>query len=592
MTGHEPNINALWAALLIEELVRQGVSDFCISPGSRSTPLTVAAANNDRAESIVHFDERGAAFHALGIARATGRPVACICTSGTAAANYLPAVIEAAQSFVPLILITADRPPELIDTGANQAILQDGLFRAYTRWGATLPCPATAIDPAFVLTTAAHAVHRSWGPAAGPVHLNCQFREPLAPAPSGETWKAYLAPITKWLQEHSRPPYTAATNTKQSLASNEQMSLAMRLRRIKRGVIVAGQLDNYHESAAVERLAKSWGWPLLPDITSGLRLGNPGSMTLAHYDALLLSARFQSRLAPEAVVHFGGPVVSKRLQQFLADFAPSFHLRIADHPMRHDPVHRVTQRIQADIVRFCEWAADTVVTSSDSAWFEPLLHAQGRIRSTLEVHEATASGLDEAIIARIVARQIPNGHSLFVGNSMPIRDMDSYAGPEGAPARVFANRGASGIDGNLSTIAGIARGLGKPLTAVLGDLTVLHDLNGLALLRGLETPVTLVVPNNDGGGIFNFLPIAEHASVFERYFGTPHGMDFSHAAAQFGLTHRRASSAKELAEAYRHATAHRLHTLIEVPIERAANTMAHRALQDAIVEAVEEALKP
>ena len=590
MTGHEPNINALWAALLIEELVRQGVTAFCISPGSRSTPLTVAAANNERTECVVHFDERGAAFHALGIARATGRPAACICTSGTAVANYLPAAVEAAQSFVPLILITADRPPELIDTGANQAILQRGIFGEYARWETTLPCPTTEIDPAFVLTTAAHASQRARGPIAGPVHINCQFREPLAPTPSGEPWDAYLSPVSRWQSDEARAPFTAPTQTKLGIASDEQQRLALRLRKAQRGLLVVGQLADAMETASVEQLARAWGWPVLPDITSGLRLGKASRGTLAHYDALLLSARFQGRLAPDAVVHIGGPSVSKRLQQFLDDFAPPLYLRVAGHPMRHDPHHRVTQRITVDIPRFCEWAVNGVETKPDKAWLDPLSTADARIHSTLEVHEATAANLDEIVIARTVARLIPNSHALFLGNSMPIRDMDSYAGTGGAPARVYANRGASGIDGNLATIAGIARGLGRPVSAVIGDLAVLHDLNALALLKDVDTPVILVVPNNDGGGIFNFLPIAAHESVFEPYFATPHGMQFEHAAAQFGLSYRRAADAASLADAYRHAAGHKLHTLIEAPIERAANTTAHRLLQGAIVDAAEEAL--
>lgn len=590
MIGAEPNLNALWAGLLIEELVRQGVSNFIVSPGSRSTPLTVAAATNPRAACVVHFDERGAAFHALGLARATGRPAACICTSGTAVANYLPAVVEAAQSFVPLIMITADRPPELLDTGANQAILQAGLFRSYARWEATLPCPTEAIDPGFVLTTAAHAAERARMPAPGPVHLNCQFREPLAPTGAGGPWDEYLRPVHTWRTQQPGHPFTAHAHTKTALASDDAQRLALRLRGIERGIIVAGQLDDPMEVAAVERLAKAWGWPLLPDITSGLRLRTQVRAALPHYDALLLSARFQGRLAPQAVVQVGGPIVSKRLQQFLTEFAPPVFVRVADHPMRVDPGHRHTMRIQADVARFCEWASGAVPATVDTPWLQRLLGAQGRIHTTLEVYEATAAALDEVYLARIVARRIPAGHALFLGNSMPIRDMDSYAGTDGNAARVFANRGASGIDGNLATIAGIARGLGQAVTGIVGDLAVLHDLNSLALLRELDTPVTLVVPNNDGGGIFHFLPIAEQEAVFERYFATPHGMTLEHAAAQFGIAYHRAGAPPALTEAYSSATVERRHTLIDVPIDRSANTAAHRALQRALVEAIEESL--
>src|SRR6056297_2674832 len=328
--------NRLWADLLVEELVRGGVGLFCLAPGSRSTPLTVAVGSNPRAKHLIHFDERGTAFAALGYARATGRPAAWITTSGTAVANGLPAVVEASVDRVPLLLLTADRPPELRDTGANQTIPQPNLFGEYVRWRFDLPTPTPAIDPAFVLTTADQALHRAMGPPAGPVHLNCMFREPLAPDPP-DIPAEMPDGLQRWAS--SDGPYTRYEMPSR-VTPDDVRAFTDRLRAVERGLIVAGRFATRAEGAAAARLAETLGWPLLPDIGSQARLVD-SHVACPFYDQVLGSTAFAEAHAPEAVVHLGGRSTSKRLAQFVARSRPHTLAVVRDDPFRFDSDHRV-----------------------------------------------------------------------------------------------------------------------------------------------------------------------------------------------------------------------------------------------------------
>lgn len=583
MTAPAENLNQLWAGLIVEELVRHAVTVFCLSPGSRSTPLAIALARHKSAETHVHFDERGAAFHALGVAKASSVPVALVCTSGTAAANYLPAVVEAAQSQTPLILLTADRPPELVDCGANQTIDQVKLFADYVRWQHLLPCPDAAVPPQAVLTAVGQAVYRAWRAPMGPVHINCPFREPLepAPVPYPADYDAALAP---W--RAARRPYTAYPLPKLALDTAQQRRIQLAVDQAERGLLVVGQLRNAVEMHAVAALADALGWPAFPDIASGLRLGTARKPFVHHYDQLLLGEAFRGRMQPDAVIHIGGPIVSKRLQQALAAAAPRDYIRVADHPFRSDPAHNATLRVEADIARFSDALALAVRCEPQPhaaqwcAWSETVARKlDGAMRD---------DAIDEARLARMLSRHVPGSAILYLGNSMPIRDMDMYGAADGAQMRIAANRGASGIDGNIATIAGWAQATQALTVGVIGDLAALHDLNSLALLRRTPQPVVLVVINNDGGGIFEYLPIARQADVFERYFATPHGFRFADAARQFGLGYARVESLSAAAEAFQSAAAEGVTTVIEAAVDRKANAAAHRALQETIRAEVEK----
>ncbi len=585
---HAPNANHLWAALLVEELVRQGVHHFVVAPGSRSTPLAAAVAQNPRAQAHVHIDERGGAFLALGIGRATGMPAAWITTSGTAVANGLPAAVEADAAGVPLLLVTADRPPELRDTGANQTIRQPPLFASVARWSTDLAPPTPEVDPAYVLTTAAHAVARARGLHPGPVHLNCPFREPLAPV-ENETgalpkhlraWASGNAPYTETIQTHTAPAPDALATAALSAC--------------KRVLLVAGQGA---DAAACRRAAAATGWVLLADALSGAReagMGDAGSASGARgtardpsfYDLALASPAFAAAHVPDAVVHVGARPTSKRLQA-LIDRAP-LAVRISPEAGRLDPAHRVTHRIAADSGPALDALVAIVTSAPEAGWREAWVAASGAVE-TVVADELSGDEITEPRVARTVAALAPE--ALVVAASMPIRDVDSFGQPT---APVFANRGASGIDGTVATASGVARGLGATTVLLIGDLALLHDLNSLALLHS-GPPVVVVAVNNDGGGIFHFLPIAPGSAAsaslapeaFEPFFGTPHGLGFAPAAEMFGLAYHAPQTAPAFERAFEAALASGASALIEVRTDRHANAALHRAITARCAAAVD-----
>jgi len=577
-------MNRLWGELVVEELVRCGVTRFCLSSGSRSTPLTVAVAEHPRAEAVMHYDERGAAFFALGCARGSGKPAALVCTSGTAAANYLPAAVEASNAQVPLVVLTADRPPELVDTGANQTIRQTGLYRNFVRWEHALPCPTPDVAPATLLTAIDHAVHQAQGPPAGPVHVNCPFREPLiADCPDG-MHSEYLSSVARW--KAAQGPYTTYDRPQPPAPSQSggQVPLSMEAKRVG---LVVGCLGSPADRASVRSLAEAAGWPVLADVTSGLRLGAGEVPVLVHYDSLLQSPSLARELRFDAVIHVGGAVTSKRLLEHFRRDPPAEYIHVAAHGVRYDPASCVSRRIVANIPEFCRHLTATATPQVDAKWTTRLQGASKLVARMLDEFANESNTLSEPLLSRILSRDCPADHALFLGNSMPIRDMDAFAASDGSAAPVFANRGASGIDGNVATAAGIATGANSPVTAVLGDLAVLHDLNSLSLLRKAPKPVVLVVVNNDGGGVFHFLPIAGYPEVFEPYFATPHGLRFERAAQMFGLAYASPKTAAEFREAYRELANGNAPGLIEIDTDREENHRLHLRLQAQIVAVLE-----
>jgi 2-succinyl-5-enolpyruvyl-6-hydroxy-3-cyclohexene-1-carboxylate synthase len=588
MISDAPNLPRLWADLLIEELLRSGVGLFCLASGSRSTPLVSAIAGNPRARErvLMHYDERGTAFAAVGYARATGLPAAWITTSGTAVANGLPAVVEASVDDVPVILLNADRPPELRDTGANQTIDQPGIFGSYVRWSFDLPAPDLRIDPAMVLTTTDQAVHRARRLPAGPVHLNVPFREPLAPAPDEEDRTDYLSGLSRWLE--SDAPYTTYPNPRPVADAG---ALYRELRSAQHGLLIAGRLGSTAERKSVLRLADALGWPLLPDIASGLRLGGEAPKRVAYYDLMLADESFAAH-APEAVLHVGGRLVSKRLQQLVSRTAPDPYAVVHASPARFDPDHRVTHNFETDVAKFCDELTNLARQKPprpDESWARSWTRASEKAGEELERALPEGGALSEPLASRTVSRLAPEGWGLFLASSMPVREADTYADQEGAALEVATNRGASGIDGTVASAAGFVRGLGRPAAFVIGDLALLHDLNSLAMLRSLPHPLVVVAINNDGGGIFSFLPVAEHREIFEPYFGTPHGLAFENAAEMFGLHYERPTDGESFARSFREARERRSSTLIEVRTDRDANLALHRELQRRISKALPDA---
>jgi 2-succinyl-5-enolpyruvyl-6-hydroxy-3-cyclohexene-1-carboxylate synthase len=571
-------MNQLWGYLIVEELVRNGVDYFVISPGSRSTPLTVAVARNAKASHTICIDERAAAFHAIGYARATTKPAVLICTSGTAAANYLPAVIEAATDNLPLIILSADRPPELRHTGANQTINQVNLYGTYPTWQFDLPCPTAEINPAVVLTTIDLAVSRARQSPGGVIHLNCMFREPLAPTAEPVEIPASL---TNWHERNG--VYTSYAQKLNTASESQIQQLATHIiDPIFRGVLIVGQLKDPASYHWVVKLAERLNWAIFADIQSGLRLRRDLPTLVHYFDRLLLIDEAIKPKTFDIIIQIGSRIVSAGLLKWLAKYPPTNYVMVLDNGDRDDPNHHVTLRIESDISLFCQQLLSTGFECQPSIWVRQLRSTSQNIGLIVADFLNGQEILTEPWIARTISELIPAYHGLWIANSMPIRDLDMYGSEYTNNPRIGTNRGTSGIEGSIAAATGFAVGLKAPVTAIVGDLSALHDLNSLALLGRNLYPVIVVIINNDGGGIFSFLPIAKSTDVFESYFGTPHGLEFSHAARMFGLDYYHPQNQTEFIDKYTQALANNRSTIIEIKTDRQANWQLHQDLNKKI----------
>ncbi len=584
MPMKEQNINLLWTTLMIEELVRLGCDEFVICPGSRSAPLTVAAARHPKTQTRIVNDERAAAYWALGYAQATGQPACVITTSGTAAANLLPAVTEASNDHIPLLLLTADRPPELLDAGANQAIAQSGLFGRHVRWQNDMPCPTDQIDPAYVLTTVDQAVYRSVTGRPGPVHLNCAFREPLV----GKANVSVPASLCAW--QGSASAHTTCVMPRSALNEAKAAEVRSLLEQTRRGLLFVGRLNNDDERGAVQVLMASLNWPVYADLASGLRLSSPGTHMIRYFDQALLSDAFKEACCAETVLHIGGRIVSKRVGLLLAEQRPVQFIQMVSHPDRQDASHRVTHRLQGDITEMVSQIKPHTKTSQDVAYTD-LFDESARVCDRLIAqHIAEDIALTEPYVARRISELIPEGGGLFVSNSMPVRDMDIYGTHHRGHVHVGLNRGASGIDGVLATATGFSQGHATMTTVLIGDLALLHDLNSLMLAARSGFPIVIVVINNHGSGIFQFLPIAEHTDVFEDYFVTPHNISFDGVASDFGVTYHKPDTKSAFDQAYTSAVQAQTTSLIEVVTDSQQSFDLRKKMKQAMLTHFSETL--
>lgn len=524
---------------------------------------------------IVHTDERGAAFYAVGRAKATRNPVALICTSGTAAANYLPAVVEASYSCTPLIVLTADRPVELQDTGSNQTIDQANIYARFVRFNFDLPAPSDDTLPEFVLTTIDQAVYRSRRSPSGPVHINCRFAEPLTlhndDSITEETsrrlrhWKESDTPYTTYNLSRSVPDESLLDNVRSRLVSS------------KSGMIVVGGLSSSDDTDCIHELAANLRMPLVACVSSGMRFGRErydGLITC--HDLFLRCSGFVERYSPDFILHLGGPVVSKHLMEYICESRADYVV-VNDTPFRQDPVHSVTMRIEANPADFCHSIAD-IKTAKQSELLTPFISADKLCQDLVSELHVAPEFSNELQIVSAVLDSLPDRCGLFLANSMPIRDADACGLVSNRSVVVAVNRGASGIDGNIATAAGFAAGAGRPTVALVGDLAFLHDLNSLSLISRSKVPITVVVINNNGGGIFSMLPVSEYDIHFEKLFGTPHDLTFKKAAKLFDLEYFKPDSPADLRECCNDSFASGRSAVIEVCTDRRTNASEHRKL--------------
>ncbi len=585
------NRNLLWASILADELVRCGVRHVVVSPGSRSTPLAVAFSEQPEIKVHSVLDERAAAFFALGIGKASGMPAVAVCTSGTAAANYFPAIIEASESHVPLIVMTADRPHELRDSGANQTIDQVKLYGNYVRWFVDVAPPhANPEDRTlrYLRTTVDRAVAASQGSNGGPVHLNIPFEKPLEPvviaedvpesvvASLGAQGRMDQLPMTVF------PPKWASTTE----IGQKAYQFAERLEGHGRGLILVGagcEMD----SGVLAWLSQMMGYPVLADALSGVRYGSsPSNSVLTGYETFL-NGMFVQQMEPKVIIQFGDEPISASLLQFLGSQQTARRIFISESGSWEDEFHLASDCIEADASDLIAAFRD-LVNAGDFApapcpeWLSLFQQAeritQEETRSLLD-REAVEGG-----ILRDVIDALPKDAVLFVGNSGVVRHLDQFVPAQSKRLHVYANRGASGIDGNIASALGVSEGIDQPAVLVIGDVALYHDLNSLHLIRRLNIPLVIVCINNNGGGIFHRLPIAEYDPPFRDLFVTPHGLTFEYAAAMFDLPYTLAQMGEEFRGVFKSALESGEPHLIEVPSDAAVFEQQRRELMDTVAE--------
>jgi 2-succinyl-5-enolpyruvyl-6-hydroxy-3-cyclohexene-1-carboxylate synthase len=550
------DVTQSFAATFVDELAAQGVDFACISPGSRSAPLAIALQRHPKIRVFVHIDERSGSFFGVGLAKGTGKPVVLLCTSGTAAAEFHPAVVEASHSRTPLIVLTADRPPELRDVGANQAIDQQHLYGTAVRWFFD---PGTPVESASGPRQWRRLAARAYAEAAsGPVHINLPFREPLVPPP-GEL-PAALGTAGQAISAGRNLPTPGQVTT-----------LASALQRAQRPLIVAGEMrDGDRLAPALARL----GLPVLAEPSSQLRRAETGA-AVESYEALL-RAGWSLQHGPDLVVSLGGAPTSKVLSAWLAAASAPTFLIDPDHLWR-DP-DQVASHVMA-----CDPQAllEALPAMDRNAWREEWMSAGKRATAAIAA-TFVSTPLHEGHIVRALAARLPDNGQVFVGSSMPIRAVDSFWPYAKTQQRFYGNRGASGIDGLVSSGLGLAAGRSNvPTALLLGDLSVYHDMNGLLALRRHGLRATIVVCDNNGGGVFNFLPQAQHQDIFEELFATPLGLDFAQVARLYDLVYSPVTDRSGLEPALVDALAAQTPTLVVVKFKREDSVNGHRACWEA-----------
>ncbi|MDQ6600036.1 2-succinyl-5-enolpyruvyl-6-hydroxy-3-cyclohexene-1-carboxylic-acid synthase [Bacillus salipaludis] len=520
--SHQESLTAYIAAF-VSELVLSGITDVVVSPGSRSTPMAMVIAEHPDLKLHIHVDERSAAFFALGIAKASNRPVAILCTSGTAAANYYPAIVEARYARVPLLVLTADRPHELRNVGAPQAIDQIHLYGHHVKWFSEMALPEKNDEVIrYARTVCARAAAIATQAPAGPVHLNFPFREPLIPKLNDELFHLTERPNG----------YVNVLNGDVTIDDEQFKAIALLLEENEKGIIVCGNIGDKDFAKNVTKLAETLNYPILVDPLSQLRSGKHNQEHIIEaYDTFLRNEDAKNNLKPDIVIRFGAMPVSKALTIFLKENHNALQFVIDSGGGWRDPAALTTNMIYCKESTFCKKLASSVERKSTTSF----LDSWKRVNQLTKDHMGMirdAAELSEAKLFSQLADILPEGATLFVGNSMPIRDLDSFFLNNDKSITIMANRGANGIDGTVSTALGAALYL-KPLYLVVGDLTFFHDLNGLLAAKLHEIDIQILVINNNGGGIFSFLPQSEHSTHFELLFGTPIDLDFEYAVKMY-----------------------------------------------------------
>ncbi len=542
------NTNSLWASVAVETLYRLGLQTAILCPGSRSTPLTFAFATHPKIESLPVLDERSAAFFALGCAKRQHRPVVLVCTSGTAGANFYPAVIEAYESGIPLLVFTADRPPELRDCASGQTIDQQKLYGGFTKHYSELAVPIADINLlAYLRQTLVSAWGRAIASFPGPIHFNAPFRDPLPPLADGTT--------DHLLETLDAQKFFAAVMPPSGAINIAQVPVED-WRACPQGIIIAGpaspaQPQDYCQS--VSHLSQQLGWPVLAEGLSPLR--NYHSLNdglVSAYDAILRSPKSAALLVPKMVIQLGPLPISKVLRQWLQTHRPQRWIIGSQRNL--DPLHGPTQQLTTElsqVIASVGSISSTAISTGKkrvvSDYAQGWIDSERSVRQTLDHCLAKETNLVESKVVWLLSQHLPEGTPLFIANSMPVRDVEYFWAPNDKRIQPFFSRGANGIDGTLSTAMGVTHH-NRPTVSLAGDLAFLHDTNGLLNVSKLVGHLTVIVINNNGGGIFEMLPVAQFEPEFEEYFATPQQVNIGALCKAYGVEHRLVSSIETFVE--------------------------------------------
>ena len=536
--------NTQWGSLIVEELTRLGICHFCIAPGSRSTPLVAAIARHPKAQSHIFIDERSAAFFALGLGKYSNKPAVMVTTSGSAMTHAYPAVIEAEAHRIPLLLFSADRPPELRNSGANQTIDQNKLFGDHVEFFVDLPCPSPHFSAQNLVSLIDHAVSRTHN---GPVHINCMFRKPLDPQPTPlpDLWSDD-GPYSKIETPHSQTDWRVPDH--------------------KRAILVIGMLNNKTDQEHALRIAQTSQCPIFCDAASGIRLSNL-SNAIYPIDAVVLFDIQHPTFTPDLVVHLGGTFVSKYLPQWLATQQCPI-VQISPSP-RRTQIHKHTHIVAS--------------VPHDIGILAHPAHAQ-QLQKQIEetITKTCGEVLCEPSIIRTCTQSLPKETSLFISNSMPVRDLNRFARTEHTWIRTGINRGASGIDGIVATAAGWTIASQNPAVLVIGDLASIHDIGSLLQLSTRKIPLLVCIINNGGGGIFSFLPIAQEEDIFEDYFATAHKTTIALVTRAMGIPSFCVETLSDFQHALLRFYKHPRFSVLEIHTDRTENHRIHQQLNHAI----------
>lgn len=568
-----------FVATFVDELVHSGVTHAVICPGSRSTPLAMLLGAHPDMKIWMNVDERSAGFFALGLAKAKKAPAVLLCSSGTASANFYPAIIEARYARVPLIVLTADRPHELRGVGAPQAIDQIKMYGENVKWFLEMPVPDSSDQMlAFIRSMARRSVKTAQQVPHGPVHLNFPFREPLIPNVREDgLWTSGKAGSSIQKPSHY------------DIDMTDIERVAEFLKKANRPLIVVGESDPTF-GPAVGQLAETLGAPVLVDPLSNLRANHYSHpYFIDGYDSFLRTPRFVEAVKPDCVLRFGAMPVSKAFSLYLKTARPDHYIVIDEAFDWRDPTHQATDILACDPGQFCSLLSDRLTNAINKEWIAAWRKANEMTRQTLQRFMGNASWFEGHIVT-LLEKVLPDDSTLFVGNSMPIRDIDTFFVNTDRSVQFLANRGANGIDGVVSTALGASVDR-SPLYLLIGDLSFFHDMNGLMAAKQHQLNVTIIVINNNGGGIFSFLPQAEKADDFERLFATPLDIDIEKVASLYHAQYWRADDPISFKEAIAKTADSSGLNIIEAVTNRGVNTDTHRAFWRKVSDAIEEAIR-